>query len=79
MKAKTLKIGSSTDLLQLDGNPGPKGGLKIRGDISNVVGLICPPLEIGLSDLPKSEGDDPIPSLMPFPGSYGPETPLQPP
>ena len=69
MKAKTLKIGSSTDLQQLDGNPGPKEGLTIRGGSSNVVGIICPPVGIGLTDLPKCEGGDPIPSLLPSSGS----------
>ena len=65
MKAKTLKIGSSTDLIQLDGNPGPKKGLKIRGGSSNFVGIICPPVGIGLTDPPKCDGDDPTPPLLP--------------
>ena len=38
-----------------------------RGAYSNVVGIMCPPVEIGLTDLPKTEegmcpkqGDDPV-------------------
>ena len=31
-------------------------GLKIRGASSDVVGIICPIVEIGLTDLPKSGG-----------------------
>ena len=35
----------------------PVEGLKIRGGASsNVVGIICPPVEIGLTDLKKSGG-----------------------
>jgi hypothetical protein len=70
MKAKTLKIGSSTDLLQPDRNPGPKEDLKIRGGSKNVLGIICPPVGVGLTDLPKCEGDDPTPTLLPSNGYY---------
>ena len=36
---------------------GPSQGLKIRGGArSNVVGIMCPPVEIGLTDLTKMGG-----------------------
>ena len=37
---------------------GPSHGLKIRGRgaRSNEVGIMCPPVEIGLTDLPKTGG-----------------------
>ena len=37
--------------------PGPQEGLKIRGCQYHWVGIIClPPLQVGLTDLPKSGG-----------------------
>ena len=40
----------------------------VRGAGSYVVGIICPPVGIGLADLPKSEGTiAPLPPSTPFP------------
>jgi hypothetical protein len=41
------------------GRFGPSQGLKIRGRaLINVVGIMCPPVEIGLTDLPKTGRTD---------------------
>jgi hypothetical protein len=40
---------------------------KIRGETTTLVGMICPPIGIGLTDLPKSGG-----AILPPPSSGGP-------